>query len=261
MSWGAWSSLQRKLRIPQSATSADPYVEIAARTDLPQILRDEYGDDISGIIFNQDGDNYSFDVTGGGGRHLGVVYFGVLYQEISFRNNFLEFGGGSQPTLVRVSAQGGFSDAATLAIHSLLGGDKRVCASTEGLTTARAVADNTTSAAFVSKVIPTFNFVKQYDESRLKVDWAFSSFSTAIATEVEWALRIGGVDYTLGGLYFNVANCHTYTAGSTYIAEGISAGLYSPCTVRWRRAAGGGTLNTDAGDWYSCIVTEVDEGP
>jgi hypothetical protein len=123
-------------------------------------------------------------------------------------------------------------------------------------------ADATVGAGFGELDTARMTWVKRLDTTRVRIDLSVSSFSTAVTTAVEFGVQLldstsTSVAIIVGpNLFFNIANTHLATS-SFGVASGIPAGTYTVLPV-WRRVSGAGTVTTDANDWLSYAVSEVD---
>lgn len=106
----------------------------------------------------------------------------------------------------------------------------------------------------------TAPWFKRLDSTKVRVDLSMSCYSTVASTAVEVLLQlINGVTNPGIGIsklfFFNLANTHM-NFGLHTLADGIAAGEYY-ARVIWRRPSGTGTITTDANDYVSYIVSEV----
>lgn len=106
-----------------------------------------------------------------------------------------------------------------------------------------------------------FAFVKSYDSTRLACTFNTSSFVSAAAAIMEWALLIGGTDYKIGHFFFNTANEHHATGSSAHIRTTFNgdelilpAGAY---TVQVRGKCTVNNVSVDANDILSIRLQEV----
>lgn len=122
-------------------------------------------------------------------------------------------------------------------------------------------ADTTASASFSDLGNAQRTFVKRFENTRLRMDFSASCYTTAVNTGVEFGLQMlinvagAGVVSTGPAMLINTANEHTMMANFAYVS-GVTAGTYSIRPL-WRRTSGAGTLTTDANDWMSYAVQEV----
>lgn len=119
--------------------------------------------------------------------------------------------------------------------------------------------DTTSSAGFSTLGTSTAPFVKRLAGTKVKIEFAASCYSTVASTAVEYAVRITGpvtLTAVTSGLFINNINEHLFAAG-TALLTGAPAGSYVADPL-WRRVSGTGVLTTDAGDWISYVLTEVD---
>ncbi len=121
--------------------------------------------------------------------------------------------------------------------------------------------DSTASASFSELGNAQQTFVKRFQNTRLRVDFAASCFTTAVNTAVEFGLQLlinssgGGLVSTGPAMLINNANEHLMMTNFSFLS-GVSAGTYSIRPL-WRRTSGAGTLTTDANDWLTYAVQEV----
>lgn len=104
-----------------------------------------------------------------------------------------------------------------------------------------------------------FPWTKRLDTTKVRIDFAVSCFlSVAANTTVRFGVDILGATnyrYTATEMTVNPLATHTFLVGGI-LEAGVDAGVYSIQPI-WLRVAGGGTVNTDANDWLSMIVSEV----
>jgi hypothetical protein len=124
-------------------------------------------------------------------------------------------------------------------------------------TNGASAAGTTTSAAYADMPgSPAVTITKAYTNTRLKVDFHATCFSTAVTTVVRFAAGISGVgDGDIAQLFFNPAATHLQVSGSAIFPVPVSGSV--TVTGRWRRVAGAGTISTDANDWVSISVQEI----
>jgi hypothetical protein len=111
----------------------------------------------------------------------------------------------------------------------------------------------------------TFTFIKTRENSRIFMQIAGSSFTTAINTAGEFAARItsatgipAATDQVLASFFYNVATTHLSWSGFRYLAAGtVPAGTYA-IQGRFRLSAGAGFISFDTNDRISLAFTEVD---
>lgn len=118
---------------------------------------------------------------------------------------------------------------------------------------------STVSNVFVNTPnISAMSFTKLYDDTALDINFSASCFASASASEVEFALRINGVDYFTAGLWFNLDNVHLATVDRGATILGLPAGTYI-AQPRWRRATpttGGVGIMTNNTDRYRIVIEE-----
>lgn len=125
-------------------------------------------------------------------------------------------------------------------------------------TNAAAAAGTTTSATYVDMPgPPTVTITKVYPDTRLRVDFHATSFSTAVSTVARFAVNIdlAATDNDISGFTHNLANTHRQASGTgIYACPGTGTVIV---TGRWRRVSGAGVLTMDTSDWVSMTVQEV----
>jgi hypothetical protein len=138
-----------------------------------------------------------------------------------------------------------------------LAGD-RLTASENGINNATGSGTNATTSYANLPGTSSFQFIKRFADTRVRVDIQTSFFSTAVTTSARFAALINGTDYDVAQQFVNPANTHIPVAGHRYIT-GIPAGTYT-VQGRWRRVAGAGTLTQAAADnWLSLSAKEVSD--
>jgi hypothetical protein len=122
-------------------------------------------------------------------------------------------------------------------------------------------ANNT--AAFANITGVTFTFIKTRANSRIFMQMAGSSFSTAIGTAGEFAVLLTSVTgspspigQVLASFFYNVATTHLSWSGFVHVA-GIPAGTYT-IQGRFRLSVGVGSISFDTNDRISVAFSEVD---
>lgn len=110
-----------------------------------------------------------------------------------------------------------------------------------------------------------FTFVKQRNNSLIAVNFHSGGYSGAASCVTEQALNINNTDYHVATYLHNSASArHDAWGSSFHIPQPgnptIPAGTYT-VTLRWRRASGGSTINMDAFDLTTCLLTEAPPAP
>ncbi len=154
-----------------------------------------------------------------------------------------------------VSADG----SSWLALGPIRTSDQVTASSTNGVQV-MAVAQNNNTGVFANITGVTFTFVKTRPNSRVFMQMAGSSFSTAIATAGEFAVLITGGAINQGevvaSFFYNVASTHLSWSGFRYLT-GLPAGTYV-IQGRFRLSVGAGAISFDTNDRISVAFTEVD---
>lgn len=121
-----------------------------------------------------------------------------------------------------------------------------------------------TSFSFVDlQEIPAIDFNKMFDGTYVRMAIMAGCYVTAQPTSVRFGLRLNPIDapgYTASDISitfinFNTANAHNYATNAVRVLD-IPAGKYS-AQLRWRRAAGTGSVFADGNDLFTI---EIDEG-
>lgn len=115
---------------------------------------------------------------------------------------------------------------------------------------------STSSATYVNMPAPSsLTFTKASSESYLRVDAAPTMFVTGVTGSVFIAVNIDGVDYGMGGLFFNTFSVHTSIPCFQLIA-GIAAGTYT-AQMRWLKVGGTGVVQSNVDDFMEVMISEV----
>lgn len=114
---------------------------------------------------------------------------------------------------------------------------------------------STTSATFVH-LAGALPFTKRRPESRVYAHLAGSAYAASPSSGSEWAVRIGGVDYSLAFFYFNNSFVHLSFSGFKHLS-GIPAGTYT-ASMSFRLTSGTGAIVFDGNDRFSLLCAEVD---
>lgn len=152
------------------------------------------------------------------------------------------------------------SDA--LYVVSAGGTTLKVCPSWSGISAAATTsgADTTTSATYVNMAgtgsATSLTFVKQQDDTAVRVRIEFGAFVTTAIAGVDYGFRVNSLDFQVGRFLFNTTAQHLPLSSTGGIAAGaLAAGTYT-VQARWKRYTGTGTLNRNADDWLAMTVEE-----
>lgn len=121
-------------------------------------------------------------------------------------------------------------------------------------------ADTTAGAAYSNLGVATVTtFTKRVAGSKLRIDFSCSCFTTAVTTSVQFGMDVfnssNAYQPTMARMLINTANEHTMVVGGTLLT-GVAPGTYSVQPL-WLRFSGAGTLTTNADDWMTYFVSEV----
>lgn len=123
-------------------------------------------------------------------------------------------------------------------------------------------ADTTASGTASELDNARVTWVKRLGTTKARVDFSASCYTTVAATGVMFAMQfmtdpVAGAGPTVNGpaMVINTATEHTMMS-SHGLVSGLAAGTYIMRPLWWR-TSGTGTLTTDANDWLSYIVSEV----
>lgn len=127
-----------------------------------------------------------------------------------------------------------------------------------GISNAGPAGSNTTSSTTFASIPGTSSvaITKKSPVTKLTVDLDVGLWVGSVGTKPVLAIRVDGVDYPCGHLYFNDAGKHQQVACSVVIS-GLTAGAKT-VGAYWRVSAGGQTVNIDDNDWISMTVLETD---
>jgi hypothetical protein len=121
------------------------------------------------------------------------------------------------------------------------------------------VSGNTTSSSEQDVPgSPSFTFVKRFDDTQVRCDFAGTSFVTVAATtQVMFSLDFSGThSVDVAEYYFNATSDHRTVAGIAF-APLIEAGVWT-VTVQWRRMSGTGTVSQNSDDFVSAACREIE---
>jgi hypothetical protein len=118
--------------------------------------------------------------------------------------------------------------------------------------------DDTTSAVYVNMAgtgsVTSFQFVKRYAGTRVKITMAASTFGVTATNVVSIGVLVNGVDTEITrGASLN--NEHDTIFGIARIT-GLPAGTYT-IQGRWRRVSGGSVSRRNTDDWLTIDAEEV----
>jgi hypothetical protein len=118
-------------------------------------------------------------------------------------------------------------------------------------------AGTTTSATYVD--MPATSSVavtKSSASTRLRIEFACSSFVTVASTVTSFGVRVNSTDLDISRLFFNPASTHEACPTGVVYVSGLAASVWT-VQARWKRTSGTGICTTDVNDWVTIDVQEV----
>ena len=121
-----------------------------------------------------------------------------------------------------------------------------------------AAAPGTTTSASYANIPGTSSvaFTKKAASTKLTVTMHISLWSNTVGSAAGFGVLIDGTDYNCGQFFFNTTNEH-HSASCSVVVTGLSAGSKT-VQGRWKVNVAAPTLQMDANDWTSIVVTETD---
>lgn len=118
-------------------------------------------------------------------------------------------------------------------------------------------AGTTTSGTYANMpATSSVNLTKASANTRLRIEFACTTFVTVASTIVQFGVLVNSTDYDISRLFFNPASTHQACPTGVVYISGLAANIWT-VQARWRRVSGTGTVTTDANDWVTLDVQEV----
>lgn len=111
----------------------------------------------------------------------------------------------------------------------------------------------TKAGAFEDITFATFDFVKKYDTSRVKLSMMATCFTSIATTTLRIGMQINGVDYQVCQLGSQVDTNRSIMSGWNYVPAGLARGTY---TVKARWSANGSDFIRMNGVDQLCMEAE-----
>lgn len=118
-------------------------------------------------------------------------------------------------------------------------------------------AGTTTSSSYANMpATSSVNITKASASTRLRIEFAVTTFVTVASTIVQFGVSVNGTDYDISRLFFNPASTHESCPTGVVYISGLAASVWT-VQARWKRISGTGTVTTDANDWITLDAQEV----